>query len=336
VLPVTGGTAGLADFGTRLRATFNNVPTGVHIFVSVANVLNSAVPAPVPAIIGGSAANTTTTGYALLISSETVGDGNGTTGFLPSVTATDNATGGLVGIAEVPVSATGTAEAVWEVVNTSPTSLDTLKFAVFTTFAGNTVPATTGATVDLSFAPAPPAISLTTGTQASSSLPIPRFADLSKANTVLNVNVCRTVLLYPFVTNQAGFDTGIAIANTSTDPFSTGPQSGPCTLNWFSGTTSPVATPFPGLTANPTLAIASGTVSTGLASILVPGFQGYMIAVCNFQFAHGFAFISDLGAQKLAMGYLALVIPDPSTSGNARNPDPLSTAAAGSGENTAH
>ena len=38
-----------------------------------------------------------------------------------------------------------------------------------------------------------------------------------------------------------------------------------------------------------------------------------MWAVCNFQFAHGFAFISDVGARNLAMGYLAVVITDPGT-----------------------
>jgi len=37
------------------------------------------------------------------------------------------------------------------------------------------------------------------------------------------------------------------------------------------------------------------------------GFNGYAIAVCNFQLAHGFAFISDVGARNLAMGYLALI-----------------------------
>jgi len=40
-----------------------------------------------------------------------------------------------------------------------------------------------------------------------------------------------------------------------------------------------------------------------------PGFQGYMMVSCDFQFAHGYAFISDFGAQKLAQGYQALVIP---------------------------
>ncbi|MCC6294299.1 MAG: hypothetical protein IT164_16740 [Bryobacterales bacterium] len=38
------------------------------------------------------------------------------------------------------------------------------------------------------------------------------------------------------------------------------------------------------------------------------GFQGYVIAQCAFQYAHGYAFISDLGAQRLAQGYLALVM----------------------------
>jgi hypothetical protein len=40
------------------------------------------------------------------------------------------------------------------------------------------------------------------------------------------------------------------------------------------------------------------------------GFQGYVIAQCNFQYAHGYAFISDLGAQRLAQGYLALILDD--------------------------
>ena len=33
-----------------------------------------------------------------------------------------------------------------------------------------------------------------------------------------------------------------------------------------------------------------------------------LIASCNFPYAHGFAFISDLGARNLAMGYLGQVI----------------------------
>ena len=50
ILPIGGNnTAGLADFGTRLKATFNNVPTGINMFVSTTNInplgnINVATP----------------------------------------------------------------------------------------------------------------------------------------------------------------------------------------------------------------------------------------------------------------------------------------------------
>jgi hypothetical protein len=122
------------------------------------------------------------------------------------------------------------------------------------------------------------------------------------------------------VTNQAGFDTGLAISNTSTDPFGTAAQQGPCTLNYY-GANAPAAVTTP--------SVASGTTYAGLASVQAPNFQGYMIAVCNFQFAHGFAFVSDVGARNLAMGYLALIIPGPQRSNGA---SPFDLAGASSGE----
>ena len=39
-----------------------------------------------------------------------------------------------------------------------------------------------------------------------------------------------------------------------------------------------------------------------------PGFQGYVIAQCNFQYGHGFAFISDVGANRVSEAYLALIM----------------------------
>jgi len=137
------------------------------------------------------------------------------------------------------------------------------------------------------------------------------------------------------MTNQAGFDTGFEIANTSTDPFGTPAQNGTCTLNWYG--TGPAAG-----TATTTPSIASGNYYVNLVSSAAAGFQGYMIAVCNFQYGHGFAFISDGYGQPgrgLAQGYLASVIPTPglqsSTGGtaNVRNAsDSSKTAAIGSGE----
>jgi hypothetical protein len=109
-----------------------------------------------------------------------------------------------------------------------------------------------------------------------------------------------TTLLFSLVTNAGGLDTGIAIANTSADPFGTTPLDGTCTLSFFGG-----AAPAPTTTPE----ILAGTVHTFLASTTAPGFQGYMVAECNFPLAHGLAFVSDIGVGDFAMTSLALVIP---------------------------
>jgi hypothetical protein len=107
-----------------------------------------------------------------------------------------------------------------------------------------------------------------------------------------------TNLLFPFATNVAGFDTGIAIANTSLDPFSTEPSDGTCDFHFYGSNA-------PEVVSSPT--IAAGTDYVTLVSSVAPNFSGYVFAVCSFRYAHGFAFISDVGARNLAMGYLPLV-----------------------------
>lgn len=109
-----------------------------------------------------------------------------------------------------------------------------------------------------------------------------------------------TRLLYSFVTHQEGFDTSITISNTSADPFGTAKKSGTCTLTFFdgSGNTQTVST------GN----IAAGATYTTLASVTAPGFQGYMFADCGFDFAHGLAFVSEIGTRNLFAAYLPLVI----------------------------
>jgi len=294
--PASGSTpAGLADYGTRLKAVFNNVPAGVRIFVSTTNVLNDFAANPTQP------AGNSNTGFAQLVLSETAPDANG---FPPVASATSTITFGslTLNIVEIPVVG-GTATAVWEVINTNPNALDSLDFGVYQSFTANpganSPPPGTG-TVNMSYAPTPPtAFTASQGGTASLALTVPRFADTSSGNNVLSIVLCQTTLLYPFVTNQAGFDTGIAIANTTSDPFGTRTQNGTCVMNWY-GASAPAAVTTP--------SVATGTVYTTLASTSAAGFQGYMIAVCNFQLAHGFAFISDLGARNLAMGYLALVV----------------------------
>jgi len=305
------GAVGLADAGTRFTAVFNNVPAGVRLFVSQWNVSVSSLGVP----------SNLASPSAQEITSEAIGDANNS---IPASTAfstlAPGAFGGTIPVVEITPTAGTTATASWELIASTPTQLQSLQFAYFVTYVASpstNTPATGSISANLRYGPASTATTATTG-------PIPRFLDTSKAATAASVNVCRTVLLYPFITNQAGFDTGIAIANTSTDPFGTAPQSGTCSLNWY-GAAAPA-------TATTTASVASGTDYASLASVLVPGFQGYMIAICNFQYAHGFAFVSDVGAQKLAMGYLADVIPDPALNFG-RAPSDSSQSAGGSGEN---
>jgi hypothetical protein len=294
---------GLADYGTRLKAAFNNIPAGVRLFVTVTNV-SALTGANTPAPPGNSALS-----YAVLVNGETTPDPNGTVPILGPTTSTNTNTTALY---EVPQS-NGSATAVWEVVNTNPAASESFVFGVYTTYVANQnqgIPAVGTITVNQSFAPTPSPTTFTAaaGAAASGTLTIPRFADTSTARNLLTIQLCQTLLLYPFVTNQNGFDTGISIANTTTDPIGTAPQAGICKLTWYDGTgkTPPTGINGTDLTKEP--AVATGTVAVNLASTLAPGFQGYMFAQCNFQLAHGFAFVSDLGARNLAMGYLALVV----------------------------
>lgn len=103
----------------------------------------------------------------------------------------------------------------------------------------------------------------------------------------------KTRLLFPYISNRGGFDTGIAIANTGEDPFpnSTG-ATGKVTLYYYgyntSGSTPPsmASDPIPpGQMLMYTAAVGSGQYHGTL--VPVPGFNGYIIAVCNFPFAHG-------------------------------------------------
>ena len=109
-----------------------------------------------------------------------------------------------------------------------------------------------------------------------------------------------TALLFPFISNQSGFDTGITISNTTADPFGEKSSAGQCTFSYFSQngnnpdsqTSTEIA---PGHSA---VLLLSAGGSHGIQAR--PGFQGYMIVDCTFSNARGFGFFSDLGARNLA------------------------------------
>jgi len=331
-------TAGLADYGTRLKAVFTNIPSGLTLYVSTTSAATGAIP-------GG----TSTVPFAVLVatnSGEATPDG---TSFSPIAGGTSpGSSDGLPYIALAQNSAGG-ATAVWEVVNANPAGKDVLVFSVYVSYAPTSSSSSnpyglpiTGlpfgkppSTVALSFAPEPGGGTFSATQLQGSNLPIPRFTIASaQGGPWINISLCQTTLLYPYVITIPGYDTGIAVSNTSMDNFNTTNQTGSCTLygygvtfgaNGASTAAQPIVqgcdqmssvTAIPGancfggpITAsNPNgLWIPSGTTGVVMASaVLPPGFQGYVIASCNFHYAHGYAALTDQGLQRLWSSYLAL------------------------------
>ncbi len=280
------GSLGLADHGTRLIARFTNVQNGLQVWVQTSGAINT--------LQGGTLNTATRTGTVTLTQS----DANGAGAF--------NAIGGVAaGVSQVSIVG-GTGQAVWEVAQADTTTIERVNIWIVIAYKANTannLPTLGTSSVSGALAPLS-----TVATAATTSAPLPRFVDTATARTMLTINSCRTNILFPFVSNQAGFDTGLAIANTSKDPFGTSIQTGACSVNFYGyiGTSKVcLKYPSPSITGGEHFVWA---LSSGGAVTATAGFQGYVIAQCEFQYGHGFAFISDLGAQRLAMGYLALII----------------------------
>jgi len=260
-------------------------------------------PSSRPAITAVRAATTSTLTMARLVTTDANGGGS-----FSRVTGT-NTSSFDGGAATAPIALNnGAGMAVWEVLQADPLTSQTYEFGVGVSYVANTsnnLPGLGSATVAGSFAP------LSTVTTQSASAPLPRFADTSSARTIFTISACTTNILFVFLTNQAGFDSGIAISNTSTDPYGTAPQAGPCKLNYYGETSGGGAAP----AAQTSAVVPSGkqlvaVLSTGgnFGIAATPGFQGYMIAQCQFQYAHGLGFVSDMGTNRVAEAYQALVL----------------------------
>jgi len=289
--------------GSRLSVNFSNVPTGVTLYVPNGVIGSIAAGSTATIQFTNTAAGTAAAPVLGSTSTNITGGGTGLT-----------AANGLIAV----TVASGSGSALFEVIGADNNALDTFNIPVFVVTSANSVTASsTPVSVSVSLSP-------------TGSTVIPNFTVGGSSNTLTAsvFNTCTTSLLFPFVTNQNGFDTGLAISNTSMDPFGTAGatnQAGICTLNFYgTGAPSPsnVATP----------SVAAGTVYPVVLSSVAAGFQGYLIAQCNFQFAHGFAFITNgVGVNGgLSQGYLAGVLPD--VNQVARVANPLAVAPFGSGE----
>lgn len=303
------GIVGVADSGTRLAARFTNFPAGVRLFVSGTQAAGSDAGATAVLV-------TTDANGASNIGSPIVGRPVPTAPFSQgTLTCGVNSTPAI----EVPLT-NGAGLAVWEVTGSNPSANETFLFNYAVAFRHNQsqgLPGLGNGRVIGNLAPF-----YTANNQVermgTTILPIPRFAARTDSNSAVTFNACLTNLLFPYVTNWAGFDTGIAIANTSQDQFGSPNdrlQAGRCTLNYFGRlangnppTTTREQTDrdvAAGETITMVLSSGGGLGLRGNAN-----FQGYIIAQCDFRFAHGFAFITDgpIGQARVAEGYLALVL----------------------------
>jgi len=271
---VTSGVTNIAASATLLQVVFSNIPGSVTLYVPTTVAADGA-----PAGAGG----------LTLVTSPSN---------LTPVTASTSSSAVTGTAALTATSGSATAYYLFAPGVNSSSLTETFAIGSYVVMTANTVTAsTTAMTASVSFAPV-------------GSTQIPNFVvgPSTTTTTLSTFTQCTTSLLFPFVTNQLGFDTGIAIANTSSDPFGSNgatAQAGTCTINFYgAGAPSPsnVTTP----------SVPSGTVYTAVLSGIGAGFQGYLIAQCNFQYAHGFAFVTDgVGANGgLSQGYLAGVIPD--------------------------
>jgi hypothetical protein len=299
--PPSGINGGGATQGTRFIIRFFNVPNGVRI----------ATPAR---LVG-----TATGGHVLTLVKVPGTDANGA-GALNST---------LTPASEVTITG-GFGFVIYEVVDCNPFTVENVIVPIWAASRANTandLPAVGTLQVSAAFAP------LSTVTTSNRDAPEPRFVDTGANRSIFTLARCTTNLLFPFVTNQGGFDSGIAISNTTRDDKATVAQAGACTIYYFGSTTGGGAAP-PQQTSS---VVPSGgqlvfTLSGGNAASTIaatPGFQGYMMALCQFQYAHGFAFITDGfgGVPTIAEGYLALVVPWDGRAGS---------RAAGTGESLGH
>jgi len=265
-------TAGLADFGTRLKAVFTNIPAGVSLYVSTTNAAGYAIP-------GGAS----TTPYAVLVAAAQSEEANLDGSAFKPLTSTVTGSDGRGAYLLTPDNS-GQVAAVWEVANASPSMYSTLTFSVYVAYSGKsgtTIPTN----VALSFSPEPGGGTFSTagGPQALTG-PVPRFAVRSpQGGPFATINQCS--LLAATTPVSFSYTIGATAPSSQNLAVTTSPTNLPVSV------TPSVATPAPGnwlsasltggslkILADPTNLTASvtpyaGTVKlshAGASDVLVP------------------------------------------------------------------
>jgi len=313
--------AGVATQGTRLALAFSNIPQGANVYVSPVLYLYRQGSGGTSASYVAFPSAAPSTGVAVLTATDAAGD--------TAYSAVNTASANVVQISN--------GLAVYEILFSDPSSSEQLDVPVLVAYAANLaanpplgLPVPNQITTAAGgFAPFYGATtSGTTARQPSSTLPVPRFIPGQTPVNIFEITKCACNLLFPFVASVGGFDTGIAVANTSADPGatygfnSTGQQQGTVQFFYYGTGANGAAAPASQTSGVvPAGQILTYVVSTGGGAIgtgpnglnnTAAGFEGYIIAQTGFQYCHGFAFISALGAGPtspgVSEGYLAIVL----------------------------
>ncbi len=318
---------GIATQGTRLAAALANVPNGLSVYVAPVLYLYRQ---------GTTYANGPNTNNGLatgvMVLTNTASDGSGTYN-PPSGLASSTAFPPTNQPLQALTVTNGSALVVYEILFTDVYTLEFVDVPFVVSYSSNlSANAPIGlpqpnviATYAAGFAPF---YSTSAATLASSSLPIPRFVFTGAATNLFGIVKCSCNLLFPYVTQAPGYDTGIAIANTTADPYGTTNQFGAVQMWYYGSLTNGGAAPGTQCTNTASPGTCPGTTTVGAGQVLTytlyngsaqwgldnrgAGFTGYLIAQAQFQYCHAFGFISALGAGPTAPGisegYLALVL----------------------------
>lgn len=311
--------AGIANTGTRLQMQISNIPAGATVTVPDAILLTNQ---------GGHQ----TSGIAMLVNTDSAGAG----AYSPVYTGTGGASGALGTSSTVASSGLVVYEVIWA----DPFSVESATVQTTVSYSPSlNLNQPTPNQIAQAFGGFAPFYSTAAAHLPSSTMTIPRFVTAQIPSNVNYFEIvrCACNLLFPFVTNAGGYDTGIAIANTSQDNLgATGgslanPQFGGVEF-WYYGTTasggaapgtqctnvaSPGTCPTPNATSSSSaigqvpagqlltyvLSTSGGSIGNGpngLAPNWAAGFQGYIIAQAQFQYCHAYAFITAAGAGPLS------------------------------------
>ncbi|MBI4909032.1 MAG: BACON domain-containing protein, partial [Acidobacteria bacterium] len=215
--------AGRADHGTRLRASFNNVPPNVRVFVSTHALSNSTLAVDGSnRQSGGGETTSYSAAYGVIAlpfgqnqSSQTVlANPTSDTERVMGGNAAGYPAGAVPGLIEVPIF-DGAGSYTWEVFATSPFEVDTLSFAVSFAYRAGDNPGTGKITMSGGFAPVGGENTM------SATAANPRFADQSLSLDAAQVNSCQTTC--SFTLGAGTFNAGNTGGSGSVNVVASGP-----------------------------------------------------------------------------------------------------------------